>query len=119
MKRSISTGNISVNTTPVLVLKKGVQDDNGGEELPIVEALRKKNAELEMQLSNALETSWILQGRVETYENGGEGEIVLKTRIEQLEAELEVTKVELRIRQEDVDEENDKLAKQLDSLKVN
>ena len=39
MKRSISTGNISVNTTPVLVLKKGVQDDNGGEELPIVEAL--------------------------------------------------------------------------------
>ena len=57
MKRSISTGNISVNTTPVLVLKKGVQDDNGGEELPIVEALRKKNAELELQLSNALETS--------------------------------------------------------------
>ena len=68
---------------------------------------------------DALDKLRLLEDKIEVYEKG-DGEVdALKMRIEQLEAELEVSKVELRIRQEDVDKENDKLAKQLDSLKVN
>ena len=111
---------MSVNFSPVQRIKEdgAAKQVESGEEVVTIGGLKKKNDDLKRQLADALSKLRLLEDRMECYEKA-EGEAnALKTRIEQLEAELAVSKVELRIRQDDVDEENDKLAKQLDSLKV-
>jgi len=119
IRRSISTGDMSVNFSPVQRLGDGgTRQDKSDDEVVTIGGLKKKNDELKTELVDALDKLRLLEDKIEFYEKG-DGEVdALKMRIEQLEAELEVSKVELRIRQEDVDKENDKLAKQLDSLKL-
>jgi len=115
MRRSISTGDMSVVLSPV----RRMRDESNMEEAEItVEGLQKKNEELEKQLREALDKFKASEDSIVVKCNHEDVDSVLKTRVEQLEAELEVTKVELRLRQEDVNEENDKMAEQLDSLRL-
>ena len=115
MRRSISTGDMSVVLSPV---RRMIGENNMEEAEITVEGLQKKNEQLEQQLREALDKSKATEDSIVVKCNHEDVDSVLKTRVEQLEAELEVTKVELRLRQEDVNEENDKLAEQLDSLRV-
>jgi len=115
MRRSISTGNLSVALmSPVMKMK---ETDSEEHEMTL-EMLQKKNEELQLQLKDALEKLKASEDSVVVKCNHEDTDASLKSRVEQLEAELEMTKVELRMRQEDVNEENDKLAEQLDSLRL-
>ena len=115
MRRSISTGNLSVALmSPVMKMK---ENDSEEQEMTM-EMLQKKNEALKHQLKDALEKLKASEDSVVVKCNHEDQDSNMNSRVEQLEAELEMTKVELRMRQEDVNEENDKLAEQLDSLRV-
>eukprot|EP00092_Neocalanus_flemingeri_P030806 GFUD01033459.1.p1 GENE.GFUD01033459.1~~GFUD01033459.1.p1 ORF type:complete len:1179 (+),score=455.09 GFUD01033459.1:297-3539(+) len=82
-----------------------------------MEGLKKKNEELEAQLLDALEKLSVSVDSVVVKCNHEDSDIELKARVEQLEAELEVTKDELRMRQVDVNEEKDLMTQQMDTLR--
>jgi len=107
MRRSISTGNLSVALSPVRLVPEVT-----------IESLKKKNEELVEQLKDALEKLAASADSVVVKCNHEDIDIELVAKVEQLEGELEMAKVELRLRQEDVNEENDKLTEQLDSLRL-
>ena len=83
-----------------------------------MESLKRNNQTLEGQLKDALEKLAASADSVVVKCNHEDVDNQLAVKVEQLEAELKMAKVELRLRQEDVNEEQDKLAVQLDSLRV-
>ena len=78
------------------------------------ESLRARIAELELQLADATEK---LMEKEDTTVVQCAREAEMKLRIEQLEVEMETLKIELKLREEER-EESEKLAEQLDTLKV-
>ena len=111
IRRSISTGDVSANPSPILRLKACSAEVEGNTE---VEALQSRVTELELQLENAqLKLSANQDGAVD--QTGREEE--LRLRVEQLEAEMETYRAELKLRDRER-EESEKLAEQLDTLQV-
>ena len=78
-----------------------------------MESLHARITELEDQLKNATEK--LIEKDTTVVHSAMEEE--LKLRIEQLEAEMETMRSELKLREEER-EESEKLAEQLDTLKV-
>ena len=109
LRRSISTGDVSVNPSPIL-RSKGVMNEATKEapENTELEGLQARISELELQLEDA-------QCKLSAKQESREEE--MKQRIEQLEAEMETYKAELKLREQER-EESEKLAEQLNTLQV-
>ena len=119
LRRSISQGDVSISQSPILKPEDLVESEvNEPHEVSeeVVDRLRARVAELEEQLNDAMDKLVMSEPRVDHPEDGG-AEARLKTRVEQLETELETCRAELRLRDQDV-EKAEKLAEELDSLKV-
>lgn len=105
LRRSISTGDVSVNPSPILRSKGERKEALESREL---EGLQARVSELEVQLEDA-------QLKLSAKQESREEE--MKLRIEQLEAEMETYKAELKLREQER-EESEKLAEQLNTLQV-
>ena len=119
LRRSISQGDVSISQSPMLKPEDLVESEvNEPPEVSeeVVDRLRARVAELEEQLNDAMDKLVMSEPMVDHPEDGG-AEARLKTRVEQLETELETCRAELRLRDQDV-EKAEKLAEELDSLKV-
>ena len=118
LRRSISTGDVTVNQSPHLkkdeVAGLGNDSDNSEE---TVETLKAKIADLEHQLNDAMDKLLMTEDSVVVKFNHETVEEELKTKVDQLETELETLKDELKLRDEDR-EQAEKLAQELDNLKV-
>ena len=118
LRRSISTGDVSVNQSPLLKKEDiGGQSESTPDKEDESEGLKERIQELEHQLNDAMDKLLLSQDSVVVRCEHETVEEELRTRVEQLEAELETHKVELRLRDEDR-KESEMLAEQLDSLKV-
>ena len=104
LRRSISTGDVSVNPSPIL-RKEATKEAPENSEL---EGLQARVSELELQLEDA-------QCKLSAKQESREEE--MKQRIEQLEAEMETYKAELKLREQER-EDSEKLAEQLNTLQV-
>ena len=109
LRRSISTGDVSVNPSPVLKMTSKEDRDES-----VVETLQARISELELQLEDAMQK--LVADDTVVVKCSQEEE--MKLRIEQMEAEMETYKAELKLREEE-QEKAEKLVEQLDSLKVN
>ena len=119
LRRSISQGDVSISQSPMLKPEDLVESEvNEPPEVSeeVVDRLRARVAELEEQLNDAMDKLVMSEPMVDHPEDGGT-EARLKTRVEQLETELETCRAELRLRDQDV-EKAEKLAEELDSLKA-
>ena len=118
LRRSISTGDVSVNQSPLLKKEDlGGPSESTPDKEDESEGLKERIQELEHQLNDAMDKLLLSQDSVVVRCEHETVEEELRTRVEQLEAELETHKVELRLRDEDR-KESEMLAEQLDSLKV-
>ena len=79
--------------------------------------MRDRVSELEQQLNDAMDKLLVSEDSVVVHNGDKETETELRTKLEQLEAELETCKAELRLKDEDL-EKSEKLAEELESLKV-
>ena len=117
LRRSISQGDVTVSQSPRLK-PEDLEDDKGQEsQEEEITRLRSKVNELEQQLNDAMEKLLVSEDSVVVHSGDKETETEHRTKLEQLEAELETCKAELRLRDEDL-EKSEKLAEELDSLKV-
>ena len=117
LRRSISHGDVTINQSPRLK-PEDIADDQSPESLEEeMIRLRARVVELEQQLNDAMEKLLMSEDSVVVHSGDKETETALRTSLEQLEAELETCKVELRLRDEDL-ERSEKLAEELDTLKV-
>ena len=113
LRRSISQGDLaSPSPSPKLKLRKSPKEEE--ETVAVVESLRARISELELQLEDATEK---LMEKEDTKVVQCAKEEEMKLRMEQLEAEMETLRSELKLREEER-EESEKLAEQLDTLKV-
>ena len=112
LRRSISQGDLN-SPNPSPILRKSPLSRAEDEEKTLVESLHARITELEDQLKNATEK--LMEKDTTVVHSAMEEE--LKLRIEQLEAEMETMRSELKLREEER-EESEKLAEQLDTLKV-
>ena len=97
------------------MLRKSPREEKEEEEtVAVVESLRARISELELQLEDATEK---LMEKEDTKVVQCAREEEMKLRLEQLEAEMETLRTELKLREEER-EESEKLAEQLDTLKV-
>ena len=112
LRRSISQGDLN-SPNPSPILRKSPLSTEEDEEKTLVESLHARITELEDQLKNATEK--LMEKDTTVVHSAMEEE--LKLRIEQLEAEMETMRSELKLREEER-EESEKLAEQLDTLKV-
>ena len=113
LRRSISQGDLdSPKPSPLLRRSPLLRGDE--EEETEVKSLKTRISELELQLKDATEK--LMEKEDNTVAQGAKEE-EMKQRIEQLEAEMETLKTELKLREEER-EESEKLAEQLDTLKV-
>ena len=94
----------------------GIRDDNDNPE-ESVEALKTRIVDLEHQLNDAMDKLLMTEDSVVVKFNHETIEEELKTKVDQLETELETLKDELKLRDEDR-EQAEKLAQELDNLKV-
>ena len=120
LRRSISTGDVTVNQSPHLKkddIAAGLGDEDDKPE-ESVETLKTRIVELEQQLNDAMDKLLMTEDSVVVKFNHETVEDELKSKVDQLETELETLKDELRLRDEDR-EQSERLAQQLDSLKVN
>ena len=117
LRRSISQGDVTVSQSPRLN-PQDLKDEKDPESAEQEAArLRERVAELEQQLNDAMDKLLVSEDSVVVHNGDKETETELRTKLEQLEAELETCKAELRLRDEDL-ENSEKLAEELDSLKV-
>ena len=119
LRRSISTGDVTVNQSPHLKkddIAAGLGDEDDKPE-ESVETLKTRIVELEQQLNDAMDKLLMTEDSVVVKFNHETVEDELKSKVDQLETELETLKDELRLRDEDR-EQSERLAQQLDSLKV-
>ena len=119
LRRSISQGDLaSPSQSPALRLRKSPKEEEEKEKeeetVAVVESLRARISELELQLEDATEK---LMEKEDTKVVQCAREEEMKLRLEQLEAEMETLRTELKLREEER-EESEKLAEQLDTLKV-
>ena len=113
LRRSISQGDLdSPKPSPLLRRSPLLRGDE--EEETEVKSLKTRISELELQLKDATEK--LMEKEDNTVAQGAKEE-EMKQRIEQLEAEMETLKTELKLREEER-EESEKLVEQLDTLKV-
>ena len=117
LRRSISQGDVTVSQSPRLKPEDLVDDKGQESQEEEVMRLRAKVSELEQQLNDAMEKLLVSEDSVVVHSGDKETESELRTKLEQLEAELETCKAELRLRDEDL-ERSEKLAEELDALKV-
>merc|ERR550519_3169997 len=111
IRRSISTGDLSVVLSPVVRSKKIVQTEKKSRD-----ELEKRNLDLEQKLKETLEKLRSAESKKLVICDHEDMNAELTARIEQLEIELNVAKVELRIREDE--EKKEKLTDQLDNLRL-
>ena len=107
MRRSISTGDVSIQPSPIL--RTGREKEEKSE----VESLKERISDLELQLEDALQKLVAKESVVTSCAQEKE----MTARIEQLEAEMESYRAELKLREEER-VESEKLAEQIDNLQV-
>ena len=107
MRRSISTGDVSIQPSPIL--RTGREKEEKSE----VESLKERISDLELQLEDALQKLVAKESVVISCAQEKE----MTARIEQLEAEMESYRAELKLREEER-VESEKLAEQIDNLQV-
>ena len=117
LRRSISHGDVTINQSPRLKPEDIADDQSPESQEEEMVRLRARVVELEQQLNDAMEKLLMSEDSVVVHSGDKETETALRTSLEQLEAELETCKVELRLRDEDL-ERSEKLAEELDTLKV-
>jgi len=118
LRRSISTGDVTINQSPHLK-KEDVEtmNNDSGDKDDENAKLQARISELENQLRDAMDKLVMSEDSV-VVKLGHEGvEDQLRSKVEQLEAELETCRVELRLKDEDR-EKSERLAEQLDNLKI-
>ena len=114
LRRSISQGDLASPSQSPLLRKSPREEKEEEETVAVVESLRARISELELQLEDATEK---LMEKEDTKVVQCAREEEMKLRLEQLEAEMETLRTELKLREEER-EESEKLAEQLDTLKV-
>ena len=113
LRRSISQGELASPSQSPVMRKIPFSSPKKEEKMAEAES-RARIAELELQLADATEK---LMEKEDTTVVQCAREAEMKLRIEQLEVEMETLKIELKLREEER-EESEKLAEQLDTLKV-
>ena len=118
LRRSISQGDLDSPTPSPLLRRSPLLRGDEEEEETEVKNLKARITELELQLKLQLKDAMekLMEKEGTTVAQGAKEE-EMKQRIEQLEAEMETLKTELKLREEER-EESEKLAEQLDTLKV-
>ena len=117
LRRSISHGDVTVNQSPMLKPEDFAEDKSSESQEEEMTRLKARVTELEQQLNDAMDKLLMSEDSVVVHSGDKETETELRNKVEQLETELETCKVELRLRDEDL-EKSEKLAEELDTLKV-